>query len=70
MSDLRLITQSRVDVAVRVKCMGAVRRLQQIIDKPAPTDEEALTLIAQVVADLVLVERYLTDPRTRWSRTP
>lgn len=70
MSDLRLITQSRVDVAVRVKCMGAVRRLQQIIDKPAPTDEEALALVAQVVADLVLIERYLTDPRTRWSRTP
>jgi hypothetical protein len=70
MTDLRLVTQSRVDVAVRVKCMAAARRLQQIIDKPAPTDEEALVLVAQVVADLVLVERYLTDPRTRWSRTP
>jgi hypothetical protein len=70
MSDLRLITQSRVDIAVRVKCMTAVRGLQQIIDKPAPSDEEAIAIVAQVIADLVLVERYLTDPRTRWSRKP
>ena len=70
MTALRLVTQSRVDVPVRVKCMGAVRRLQQIIANPSPTDEEALALVAQVVAELVLVERYLTDPRTRWSRTP
>lgn len=70
MTDLRLITQSRVDIAVRVKCSGAVRRLQQIIDRPAPSDEEALALVAGVIADLVLIERYLTDPRTRWRRTP
>lgn len=69
MSNLHLITQTRIDVPVRVKARAAIRRLEQLADANVP-DEDALSLIAEVIADLVLVERYLTDPRTRWTKGP
>ena len=69
MSNLRLVTQTRIDVPVRVKARGAIRRLEQLADATVP-DADALALVAEVIADLVLIERYLTDPRTRWTKGP
>lgn len=68
MSSFYLVPHSRVDVPVRIKARHAATRLDLLGEGRPMTDEAALELIAGVIADLVMVERYLRDPRVRWAR--
>lgn len=68
MSSFYLVPHSRVDIAVRVKAIAAARRLE-VLGRGSPMDDDdALELVAGVITDLVMVERYLTDPRVRWAK--
>lgn len=68
MSSFYLVPHSRVDVPVRIKARSAAYRLNLLGQGSPMTDDAARELIAGVIADLVMVERYLTDPRVRWAR--
>ena len=68
MSSFYLVPHSRVDVPVRVKARHAATLLNLLGQGRPMTDDAALELIANVIADLVMVERYLSDPRVRWAK--
>lgn len=68
MTSLQLVPITRVDIGVRVIANESARRLERLGRGPRITDDDALELVAGVIADLVVIERYLTDPRVKWGR--
>ena len=68
---LRLVTEPRTDIPVKLKLKTVCRTLEAIHNNYGPGDDaKTLETVAAAIATLVEVERYLTDPQTRWRNVP